>query len=228
MQSLRGVLITIFALLSIITASAQEPFNGRITTPEGKGIRARIYVENRDKQTVSDSKGRFGLTDIEAHDVLRIVYKRTTLTIKVDGRRSIDIVWSGVSESYHAEESEELMNYGFGYVKRRESLDYSSGISGDRLRATGAKSLVEAIQMCYPGLRYINGELCLLTQNSINGSSAVLILVDGNEINPDMINIHDVKSVEIIKGSNMYGFRGANGVVLITTMSAKDALERER
>ena len=225
---MRGVLITIFALLSIITASAQEPFNGRITTPEGKGIRARIYVENRDKQTVSDSKGRFGLTDIEAHDVLRIVHKRTTLTIKVDGRRSIDIVWSGVSESYHAEESEELMNYGFGYVKRRESLDYSSGISGDRLRATGAKSLVEAIQMCYPGLRYINGELCLLTQNSINGSSAVLILVDGNEINPDMINIHDVKSVEIIKGSNMYGFRGANGVVLITTMSAKDALERER
>ena len=225
---MRGVLITIFALLSIITASAQEPFNGRITTPEGKGIRARIYVENRDKQTVSDSKGRFGLTDIEAHDILRIVYKRTTLTIKVDGRRSIDIVWSGVSESYHAEESEELMNYGFGYVKRRESLDYSSGISGDRLRATGAKSLVEAIQMCYPGLRYINGELCLLTQNSINGSSAVLILVDGNEINPDMINIHDVKSVEIIKGSNMYGFRGATGVVLITTMSAKDALERER
>ena len=214
---MRGVLITIFALLSIITASAQEPFNGRITTPEGKGIRARIYVENRDKQTVSDSKGRFGLTDIEAHDVLRIVYKRTTLTIKVDGRRSIDIVWSGVSESYHAEESEELMNYGFGYVKRRESLDYSSGISGDRLRATGAKSLVEAIQMCYPGLRYINGELCLLTQNSINGSSAVLILCDCVESNLDYINIHDVKSVEVIKGSNMYGFRGVNGVVLIKT-----------
>jgi TonB-dependent SusC/RagA subfamily outer membrane receptor len=50
----------------------------------------------------------------------------------------------------------------------------------------------------------------------------VLILVDGNEINPDMININDIKSVEIIKGSNMYGFRGANGVVLITTLSAKD------
>ena len=120
------------------------------------------------------------------------------------------------------------MHYGYGYVKRRESVDYSSGISGDRLRATSAKSLVEAIQMCYPGLRYINGELCLLTQNSINGSSAVLILVDGNEINPDMININDIKSVEIIKGSNMYGFRGANGVVLITTMTAQDALQRER
>ena len=227
-QRMRGVVIAIFMLLSTVVASAQEPFNGRITTPEGKGIRARIYVESRDKQTVSDGKGRFGLTDIEPHDVLRIVYRRTTLTIKVDGRRSIDIVWSPEAESYHAEESEELMHYGYGYVKRRESVDYSSGISGDRLRATGAKSLVEAIQMCYPGLRYINGELCLLTQNSINGSSKVLILVDGNEINPDIVNLYDVKSVEIIKGSNMYGFRGANGVVLITTMTAQDALQRER
>ena len=225
---MRGVLIAIFALLGIITASAQEPFNGRITTPEGKGIRAKIYVENRDKQTISDGKGRFGLTDIEAHDVLRIVYKRNTLRVNVDGRQSIDIVWSVEDNSYHAEESEELMHYGYGYVKRRESVDYSSGISGDRLRATGAKSLVEAIQMCYPGLRYLNGELCLITQNSINGSSAVLILVDGNEMNPNMVNLYDVKSVEIIKGSNMYGFRGNNGVVLITTMSAKDALERER
>ena len=120
------------------------------------------------------------------------------------------------------------MHYGFGYVKRRESLDYSSGISGDRLRASGAKSLVEAIQMCYPGLRYINGELCLISKNSINGSSAVLILCDGLEARPEMISLYDVKSVEIIKGSNMYGFRGANGVVLITTMTAQDALHIER
>ena len=82
--------------------------------------------------------------------------------------------------------------------------------------------------MCYPGLRYINGELCLMTQNSISGSSAVLILCDGLEARPEMISLYDVKSVEIIKGSNMYGFRGVNGVVLITTMTAEDALKRER
>jgi hypothetical protein len=225
---MRGLYIAIMMLLWCVVASAQQPFNGRITTPEGKGVRARIYVKDRDKQTVSDGKGRFGLTDIEADDVLRIVIKRTTLEVALEGRRSIDIVWSWESNNYEAKESEELMNYGFGYVKRRESVDYSSGISGDRLRATGAKSVVEAIQMCYPGLRYINGELCLLTQNSINSSSAVLILVDGNETNPEMINLYDVKSVEIIKGSNMYGFRGSNGVVLITTMSAEDALNRQR
>ena len=227
MRAILKYIIVAAGLLCGYNVSAQEPFNGRITTPEGKGIRARVIVEDRDKQTIADGKGRFGLTDVKGDDVLLVVFRRDTLRIELDGHRSAEIVWS-IGDEARIEESMELMNYGFGYVKRRESLDYSSGISGDRLRASGAKSLVEAIQMCYPGLRYINGELCLQTQNSINGSSAVLILCDGLETRPEMISLYDVKSVEIIKGSNMYGFRGSNGVVLITTMSAQDALNRER
>lgn len=227
---MRRIFTLFVALFVVATADAQEPFNGRITNIEGKGIKARIVVKDSDKRTFSDGKGRFGLTDIEADDVLMIISRRDTMTIPVEGRKSIDIVWlrEGESFSFRAEESEELMNFGFGYVKRRESTDYSSGISGDRLRATGAKSLVDAIQMCYPGLRYINGELCLLTQNSISSSSSPLILCDGMETNLDLISLYDVKSVEIIKGSNMYGFRGVNGVILITTMDAKEALNKSR
>lgn len=227
---MRRIFTLFVALFVVATADAQEPFNGRITNIEGKGIKARIVVKDSDKRTFSDGKGRFGLTDIEADDVLMIISRRDTMTIPVDGRKSIDIVWlkEGDSFSFRAEESEELMNYGFGYVKRRESTDYSSGISGDRLRATGAKGLIEAIQMCYPGLRYINGELCLITQNSIGSSSSPLILCDGMETRPELISLYDVKSVEIIKGSNMYGFRGVNGVILITTMDAEEALKRSR
>jgi hypothetical protein len=222
-------IVLLFAAIALASSiMAQEPFNGRITGADGKGIRARIRVENSDKYTSSDGKGRFGLTDIKADDILLIIYKRDTLRIAIEGRQSIDIVVAADSKRYEARESEELASYGFGYVKRRESTDYSSGISGDRLRATGAKGIIEAIQMCYPGLRYINGELCLLTQNSIGSSSAVLVLCDGMETRPELINLYDVKSVEIIKGSNMYGFRGVNGVVLITTMSAEDVLKRER
>ena len=229
-QGMRRIFTLFVALFVVATADAQEPFNGRITNIEGKGIKARIVVKDSDKRTFSDGKGRFGLTDIEADDVLMIISRRDTMTIPVEGRKSIDIVWlkEGDSFSFRAEESEELMNYGFGYVKRRESTDYSSGISGDRLRATGAKGLIEAIQMCYPGLRYINGELCLITQNSIGSSSSPLILCDGMETRPELISLYDVKSVEIIKGSNMYGFRGVNGVILITTMDAEEALKKSR
>ena len=199
------------------TALAEEPFNGLITRLDGSGVKANIVVKGGDKRTRSDGKGRFGFTDIKGNETLYIIVKRDTTAVELQGHKSIHIVLAEAGEVVSNDESEELMNYGFGYVKRRESIDYSSGISGDKLRATGTSDLRKAIMMCYPGLKYINGELCLMTQNSINSKSGVLILCDGVECNLDYINIHDVKSVEIIKGSNMYGFRGVNGVVLIKT-----------
>lgn len=228
MVVMRGFLLIAVLAVSLQYVVADEPFNGRVIRPDGRGVKAAVRVVGSDGVARADGKGRFGLTNVEADDVLQFVFKRDTLTVPVEGRQSIEVVWYEEGCQYVANESEELMNYGFGYVKRRESVDYSSGISGDRLRATGASTLVDAIRMCYPGLRYINGELCLLTQNSIGSSSAVLVLCDGMETRPELINLYDVKSVEIIKGSNMYGFRGVNGVVLITTMTAEDAMNRER
>lgn len=226
---MRGSILTLVLLMVVTMAEAQTPFNGRIRNLDGSGIKATIRVKDSDKVTRADSKGRFGLTDLKPDDTLYIIYRRDTLEIALEGRNSIDIVWAKEGNSYSAEESEELMNYGFGYVKRRESTDFSSGISGDRLRSVGGSSLLNALLVCCPSLRYINGELCLRTQNSINSSSAVLILCDGVEIsNLDFISIYDVGSVEVIKSSNMYGFRGVHGVVLIKTITAQEAINRKR
>lgn len=218
------LLICAILLLAYPTSMAQEPFNGRITHPDKRGVRATISVVGKSKTTRSDGKGRFGLTDVEGDDTLLIVVKRDSMLVAVNNRKSLDITYIMDLQELVAEESEDLVNYGYGYVKRRESTDFTTGISGDRLVATGCFNVADAIVRCYPGLRYYNGELCLRTQNSINGSSAVLVLCDGTECRPENINIHDVKSVEILKSANMYGFRGVNGVVLITTKSAEDVL----
>ena len=216
-MKIRRFATLLYMLVVSASALAEEPFNGLITRLDGTGVKANVVVKGSDKRTRSDGKGRFGLTDIKGDETLYVIVKRDTTIVELAGHRSIHIILADAGEVVSNDESEELMNYGFGYVKRRESIDYSSGISGERLRATGTSDLRKAIMMCYPGLKYINGELCLMTQNSINSSSAVLILCDGVESNLDYINIQDVKSVEILKGSNMYGFRGVNGVVLITT-----------
>lgn len=226
MFTMRGFILFMCAVLSAVAVEAQEPFNGRVLRIDGTGIKATVRVVGRDKTTRADGKGRFGLTDIKADDTLQLIFKKDTLAIPVDGRKSLDIVWAMDGDTYDATESEELINYGYGYVSRRESAEFTSGISGERLVATGCTNLLDAILICYPGLRYINGELCLRTQNSLGSSSAVLILCDGMETRLELINIHDVKSVEIIKSSNMYGFRGVNGVVLITTLSAEDVLKK--
>ena len=217
------MLIAIFALVTAAQAQLHDgskPFNGLIIREDGRGVKARVEVVGSDKLTFSDGKGRFGLTDIKPEDVLRIVFRRDEILIPVAGRSSLRIVLSEESLAYTAEESQELANIGFSYVKRREKVDFSSGISGDRLRATGCSNIIDALLMFVPSLRMVNGELCLYGQGTINSSSAVLVLCDGQEINPAHINIADVENVEVLKGANMYGFRGANGVVLITTKSA--------
>ena len=226
---MRHYITAVVMLLLSLTAEAQTPFNGRIRNLDGSGVKATVRVKDSNKVTRSDGKGRFGLTDIKAEDTLYIIYRRDTIVIDIAGRQSIEVVLAEDGDTYTADESEELMNYGFGYVKRRESTDFSSGISGDKLRSLGTSSLLRALLICCPSLRYVNGELCLRTQNSINSSSAVLILCDGIEIsNIDFINIYDVGSVEVIKSSNMYGFRGVHGVVLIKTITAEEAINRKR
>lgn len=213
-------------LLSVGIVVAQQnvegvPFNGLIQSHDGRGVKARIEVVGSDKLTYSDGKGRFGLTDISVDDTLRVVVKRRELLIPVAGYRSIAITLDESMAVRNSSESDELADIGYGYVKRREKIDFSSGISGERLRATGHSNIIDALLVCAPQLRMVNGELCLYGQGSINSSSAILILCDGQEINPRHINVADVESVEILKGANMYGFRGANGVVLITTKSAQ-------
>lgn len=223
MRRIYLMLIAIFALVTAAQAQLHDgskPFNGLIIREDGRGVKARVEVVGSDKLTFSDGKGRFGLTDIKPEDVLRIVFRRDEILIPVAGRSSLRIVLSEESLAYTAEESQELANIGFSYVKRREKVDFSSGISGDRLRATGCSNIIDALLMFVPSLRMVNGELCLYGQGTINSSSAVLVLCDGQEINPAHINIADVENVEVLKGANMYGFRGANGVVLITTKSA--------
>lgn len=198
------------------TDSDPTPFNGLIINNEGKGIKARIEVKGRDKFTISDKKGRFGLTNIEPSDTLLISYKSKELEIPVEGRRGIKITLNN-EHIYNAAEDEEIANIGFGYVKRRESTQFTSGISGARLRATGCTNVLDAIAICYPALQKIGNSLYLRGSNSIMGTSEVLILCDGVDTNIHAVNLHDVESVEVIKDSNIYGFRGVNGVVLITT-----------
>lgn len=205
--------------------SGREPFNGLIVDAGGRGLKARVEVVGSDRFTVADSKGRFGLTDITADDTLRITYKRKVLEVAVGSRRSLHIIWlpDDVSRS-EVKENQAIADMGQQYVKRRDRVTPAAGISGDRLRATGMTNIIDALMLCVPGLAYENGELCLRGSSSVNSKSGVLVMCDGAEVQRiDSINIDDVESVEVVRGANSYGFRGTNGVILVTTKTGRRA-----
>ncbi len=195
---------------------ADIPFNGLITDADGKGIKARITVKSSGKYTVANKKGQFGLTNITSADTLVFSYKHNTLEVPVGERRSLKIVWISGKPVYS--EDETLVDNGFGYVKRREYTSSSSGISGEEMIRRGYTDLQAAILGMIPSVQLLNGQMIIRGIGSINSGNAALVLCDGMEVKSlSNINIRDVVSVEVQKGSNMYGLRGGNGVILIRT-----------
>lgn len=216
----------LFIVGLVVSALAEVPFNGLVLDREMKPKKGvKVYVKDPKRYAVTDRKGRFGLTDVQPDDTLHlIVSKKETLIVPVEGRRGIRIVLVG-NKGAQAENDEEIANTGYGYVKRRELTGVSSGISGDRLRATGARDVIGALKGLVPGLIVTNGsggkEVTIRGTHSLTLSNEPLYIVDGVVVQSlDFLSIYDVDHVEVIKDASIYGSRGANGAIVVTTKIA--------
>lgn len=221
MRKIFAIIAMIMAFVATAMAQAREqsgvPFNGLVLDGTGKGIsRMRVEVKDSEKRTVTDKQGRFGLTDLADDAVLVFRRKGAKIEVEVAGRRSLRIMLIGEAIS-EAQESQELVDLGFGYIKRREFNSSYGVITGEELRRENpSQDLETALLGRVAGLMKMNGELTLRGQNSLSYSSAPLILVDGTEASSlSNINVYDVETVTIHKDGSMYGQRGANGVILV-------------
>lgn len=223
MEKLKLIAILVATVGSVGSAFAEVPFNGLLLDRElkpKKGV--KVYVKDPKRYATTDKQGRFGLTDVQPDDTLTLVLtKKETIRVPVEGRRGVRIVLAG-DRGAQAENDEELVNLGYGFVKRREHTGVSSGISGDRLRSTGARDVMTALRGLVPGL-VISGspgnyDVTIRGKHSLMLSSEPLYLIDGVVVQSlDFLNIYDVDHVEVLKEASQYGSRGANGAILVTT-----------
>lgn len=214
-------------LISNINAqeSTSIPFNGIITDVVGTPIKnARIYVKDSHKYSTTDKQGRFGLTDVKADDTLHITVKKQKYLIPVDGKKSIKLRLAD-QLNYQAEEDQSLVDIGYGFVKRREHVGTSNGISGDELRKTGKSDLLDALQGKVAGLNISNASTMGATPSvNIRGISsnsdqtAPLYLIDGVVVESlSGVDVNTVDYVEVLKDASIYGARGGNGAILVHT-----------
>lgn len=123
-----------------------------------------------------------------------------------------------------ADAGEEYVNIGYGRVKKKDS---ASSISSIKVRrGSGYSDIYEYLKGRVSGLVVNGTSISIRGINSIMGSNEPLILVDNIEmddishIQPDM-----VERVDVLKDASstaLYGVRGANGVILITTRKSLD------
>ncbi len=218
-KSILSAILMAFVCESVL---ADEPFNGLILNSEMKPVKkVKVFNHDENRYATSDKKGRFGLTNVLPTDTLTLVIKKKRVRIPVDGRKSMKIILENdkVVNSY---QDDELVNIGYGYVKRREFTGVSSGISGETLRSTGQRTILKALVGLVPGLNISqnNGDMNvnIRGERSMMLSSTPLYIVDGVQVSSlDFVSIYDVDHVEVLKDASQYGSRGANGAILVTT-----------
>ena len=120
--------------------------------------------------------------------------------------------------------SSDSVNVGYGYTKRSTLSHAVTSVDMNSTAVTGYSDIGEYLRGRVPGLTVIKDgaryRFIIRGVSTINGPSEPLFIVDGVEMaDISYLNPRDVKSVEVLKdsSSSIYGFRGAYGVILITT-----------
>src|SRR5690554_1556421 len=223
----------------------QIPIKGTVTDQNGNPIPgATILVEGSTTGTATDINGEFAL-DVPTGTVLIVSFiGYEAQQITVGSQSTLNIVLQEDLSSL-----EEVVVVGYGTVRKSDLTGSVSSIKGESIREFPVTSIDQAVQGRAAGVQVTQASSApgggvsvrIRGSNSINSGSEPLYVIDGFPIYPDngaygvggsrqpsnimsTINPNDIESIEILKdasATSIYGSRGSNGVVLISTKRGK-------
>ncbi|MCF0072130.1 TonB-dependent receptor [Dyadobacter sp. CY261] len=228
-------LVIVFLLLSsmvIASGPKDKTVKGRITDSEnGSALPGvNIIVKGTSQGTSSNSEGNYEIivNDNSAVLVFSFVgYEK--LEVPVGERASVDVTLKVDSKSM-----DEVVVIGYGTVRKSDLTGSVGAIKGDRLLDRQATNVAQSLQGRIPGVDVaVNSSapgyqprIRIRGVGSINSSLEPLYVIDGivGVSNPNLLNPNDIESLEVLKDASataIYGARGANGVIIISTKRGK-------
>lgn len=232
-MNLKQNIIVLLVLLFNISLFAQGEYTikGIVTSQADNttlpGVTYRIV--NTDKGGATDFDGNFEIK-VQKGDVLEfsyLGYVKQLVAIEDQKTLSISMVEDTTS-------LDEIVVVGYGTRKKSHLTGAISKIGGDDVAAVQATRVDEALAGKLAGVLIQNAsgepgadpKIQIRAASSVSGSSNPLIVVDGFPISGSLatVNSNDIQSIEILKdaaSAAIYGSRGANGVVLVTTKKGK-------
>lgn len=203
---------------------------GRIVDNQGEPLIGATVIEkgNPSKGSISDLDGKFSL-EVSSNAIIEVSYiGYITQEIATEGQNEFNIILLEEIQSL-----DEVVVVGYGTMKKVNltgsvaSVNYSEQINGTPVLNTAASlsGLVAGMNVMQgsgkPGEESVAIRIRGLgTFNSSGGSNSPLILVDGMEWSMSNVNPNDIETISVLKdaaSTAIYGTRGANGVILITT-----------
>ncbi|MBO7265883.1 MAG: TonB-dependent receptor [Alistipes sp.] len=229
----RKVVLSMVAtlLLGCFGVYAQgQRVTGTVTDETGAPvIGAAVVVEGTSRGTTTDVAGYYEIAASANGNLVFSYLGYKSQTVAVSGRTTIDVVLATDSEQI-----EEVVVQAFGVAKKEAFTGSASTIKSDDLQKTQSSSVANALQGKVAGLQTTQGSGSLGSEptirirgiGSINAGNDPLWVVDGVPYEGDLnnLNMADIETMTVLKdaASNaLYGARGANGVIMVTTKRAK-------
>jgi len=217
---------------NLINLAEQQGKNvtGKVTDQSGAPIPgASVVVKGTTTGVTTDNDGNFSLavsTDAKVIVVSFVGMKSQEITIT--GKTSFNIELEEETLGI-----EEVVAIGYGTMKKSDLTGSVSQVKSEQLNAFPTSNVFQALSGRSSGVQVIQNtgapgastSIRIRGSNSIQGSNEPLYVVDGFPINnPTALNNSDIESIEILKDASstaIYGSRGANGVIMITTKRGK-------
>jgi len=205
---------------------AQRKVSGKVTDPTGAGIPgATVAVKGLSVGIITDSEGRFNLTIPSDAKVLVFSFVgMNSQEVPIDNKKTFNVVLSEANTQL-----EEVVAVGYGSMKKSDLTGTVNSITKEEIVKSPTGNVMEAVQGKISGVditRTSGGagagiNITVRGNRSINAGNDPLYIVDGIQYtNIQDVNPNDVLSMDILKDASataIYGSRGANGVILITT-----------
>ncbi|RIJ45407.1 SusC/RagA family TonB-linked outer membrane protein [Maribellus luteus] len=216
---------------ALVSKSFQQQFvSGRVTDRSNLPLPGvTIMVKGTSQGTVTDFKGDYTINDVPEGGILVFSFVgMVTQEVVVGNQSQINIAM--VADAIGIEE---VVAIGYGTLKKSDITGSVSSVRGEDLTQMPMQRVDQALQGRASGVLVLNtagapgAETTIRVRgmNSINGGNNALVVIDGLQGgNLNSLNPNDIESMEILKDASataIYGARGANGVILITTKSGK-------
>lgn len=212
-------------------AQQQQTVKGIVKGPDGLPvIAANISQKGTNNATITDLYGNFTLNITGQHPVLVISYiGYVTTEVNVSGRAFIEVVLQEDVEAL-----DEVVVVGYGTMRKKDVTGAVSSVRTEDITKNATSNVIQAIAGKMSGVQVVQnsgtpgGDVSILIRGvgTINDASP-LYVIDGVPVSGGMwyLNPNDVESIDVLKDASataIYGSRGANGVVMVTTKQAQE------
>ena len=220
----------IFTLLPLSVFAQNRTVTGTVTAQADSqplpGV--SVVVKGTTKGTVTDIDGKFSIDLAPTENDLVFSYIGHLTQEVAVGQQSVITI----SMAEDATELDEVVVIGYGTIRKSDLTGSVSGIKSKDLTKVPAASPVQALQGKLPGVVVTSnsgapgsGATVRVRGVGTFGNSDPIFVVDGVIMeNIDFLNSGDIESMEVLKDASattIYGSRGANGVIMVTTKKGK-------